>query len=105
MARLSQLLPPRWQSEELTPKDLPFPQSGTEGTEIAGKTVLVVPEQGFGDAILFAPPFFPELRKTRGPGAVSDGKPLARLFDGIAGHRTGSASPALPRDAPRSIAG
>jgi len=86
----------RWQSEELTPKDLPFPK-WDEGTEIAGKTVLVVPEQGFGDAILFAR-FFPELEKRGARVLYLTEKPLARLFDGIAG--TDWVGTALPRDAP-----
>lgn len=72
----------RWQTDELKPRDIPFPE--WKGESLAGKTVLVLPEQGFGDAILFAR-FIPALRALGGRVLFLTEKPVAPLFEGLAG--------------------
>lgn len=72
----------RWRSDEMTPRDLPFPQWA--GEDLAGKTVLVMPEQGFGDAVIFAR-LIPQL-KALGPHVkLLVDKPLFRLFQNVEG--------------------
>ena len=72
----------RWEAGELKPRDLPFAE--WKGEPLAGKIVLVLPEQGFGDAVLFAR--FVKTLKSR--GAIVHflaEKPMVRLFDGMEG--------------------
>ncbi|MEM7440241.1 MAG: tetratricopeptide repeat-containing glycosyltransferase family protein [Pseudomonadota bacterium] len=42
----------RWKGDEISPPDFDFPQ--WQGEDIEGKTILVSPEQGFGDTVLMA---------------------------------------------------
>ena len=72
----------RWSAGELTPRDLPYPQ--WKGEDLTGKTVLVMPEQGFGDAVLFAR-FIPVLGALGATVHVLVEKPLLALFDGLKG--------------------
>lgn len=72
----------RWDTGELTPRDLPYPK--WQGEDISGKTILVMPEQGFGDAVLFAR-FVPVLRDLGAKVHVIVEKPLVGLFNGLDG--------------------
>ncbi len=73
----------RWRTAELTPRKIPFPQWDGQA-DLAGKTVLVLPEQGFGDAVLFNR-LLP-LLAARGPRVLLLAeKPMARLFQDVAG--------------------
>ena len=72
----------RWRAGELQPRDLPFPE--WRGQPLDGMTVAVLPEQGFGDAVLFAR-FLPVLRN-RGCRVVMAVKaPLQRLLQDLPG--------------------
>lgn len=73
----------RWQTDELVPRKISKPEwNGTD--DVAGKTVLVLTEQGFGDSVLFAR-FLPML-KARGAKVVFGAeKPMLRLFQGLEG--------------------
>lgn len=72
----------RWQSEEMSPRKIDLPQ--WDGGDLTGKTVLVLPEQGFGDAVLFTR-FLPALRAHCARVLFLAERPLARLFDGLEG--------------------
>lgn len=72
----------RWLAGELKPRDLPFPE--WDGASLAGKTVLVMPEQGFGDAVLFAR-FLPVLREMGAVVHCLIERPLAGLFETLEG--------------------
>lgn len=72
----------RWTSDEMTPRDMPYPE--WQGEPLNGKTVLVMPEQGFGDAILFAR-FVPSLKAAGARVLFMAEKPVAPLFDGQEG--------------------
>lgn len=72
----------RWNSTEMTPRNLPYPEWG--GEPLNGKTVLVMPEQGFGDAILFAR-FVPALKAAGARVLYLAEKPVAPLFAGLNG--------------------
>lgn len=72
----------RWQAGELKPRDLPFPEWAGELLE--GKTILAMPEQGFGDAVLFAR-FIPVLKKMGATVHCLVERPLAVLFEGLEG--------------------
>jgi tetratricopeptide (TPR) repeat protein len=67
----------RWATDELTPRDLPYPE--WQGESLAGKTILVLPEQGFGDAILFMR-FVPALKALGATVWVLAEKPVYPLF-------------------------
>ncbi|MEX2009435.1 MAG: tetratricopeptide repeat-containing glycosyltransferase family protein [Dongiaceae bacterium] len=54
------------------------------GEDFAGKTLLVYPEQGFGDSIL-ASRFLPLAKLRGGEVVLMCKKPLLRLFDGLPG--------------------
>ncbi|MGZ9812527.1 tetratricopeptide repeat protein [Pseudoroseicyclus sp. H15] len=73
----------RWDTGELTPRALAQPK--WQGESLAGKRILVLPEQGFGDAIAFLR-FLPVLRQF-GPAEVllSAERPVHRLIEGIEG--------------------
>ena len=73
----------RWQTDELTPRDIARPK--WEGGSLAGKRIAVLPEQGFGDGIAFAR-FLPALRRF-GPAEVilAVERPVARLYQGVPG--------------------
>ncbi len=72
----------RWQAGELKQRSLPFPE--WSGEALDGKTVLVLPEQGFGDAVLFAR-FIPTLKKLGATVHCLVERPLAALFEGLEG--------------------
>lgn len=72
----------RWQAGELAERNLPFPEWAGEPLE--GKTVLVMPEQGFGDAVLFAR-FVPVLKEMGAIVHCVVEKPLSVLFSGLEG--------------------
>lgn len=84
----------RWQSDELTPRDLPYPEWA--GEPLIGKTVLIMPEQGFGDAILFAR-FVPAIKALGAHVLFLAEKPVLPLFDGLEGADWVGVS--LPKDA------
>ena len=67
----------RWQMGELVPRNLAFPE--WNGEAIAGKRLLILPEQGLGDAILFAR-FLPVLATTGATLLLAAPAPLKRLF-------------------------
>ncbi len=74
----------RWQTDELTPRSLPQPK--WDGVSpLAGRSIAVLPEQGFGDTIAFAR-FLPVLKRA-GAGRVMlhCQPPLLRLLQGIEG--------------------
>jgi tetratricopeptide (TPR) repeat protein len=72
----------RWQASELEPRDLDFPE--WQGEPLEGKSILVLPEQGFGDAILFAR--FVKMLKAMGAQVYYIAKkPVARIFEGLEG--------------------
>jgi tetratricopeptide (TPR) repeat protein len=74
----------RWQTGELTPREIPGAEWDCE-SPLDGKSILVVHEQGFGDTITFAR-FIPELRRYN-PAKVMmvTEKPVARLLSQVEG--------------------
>ncbi|SHF12758.1 Tetratricopeptide repeat-containing protein [Loktanella atrilutea] len=87
----------RWEAGELQPRSLPFPE--WRGEPLEGRTVVVLPEQGFGDAVLFAR-FLPVLAG-RGCRVVMAVKPpLLRLLQDVAGVHliVGALPPDMPVD-------
>ncbi|MEL6959532.1 MAG: tetratricopeptide repeat-containing glycosyltransferase family protein [Pseudomonadota bacterium] len=73
----------RWKTDELSPPDVPFPK-WKEGMSLDGKTVLILPEQGFGDMVLLAR-FIPLLARMGAKIHLVAKTPLLRLLDGIEG--------------------
>ena len=73
----------RWQTGELTPRKISQPK--WDGGSLEGKSILVMPEQGFGDAVTFAR-FIPVLRRYN-PARILlfCEKPLLRLFKDVEG--------------------
>jgi len=73
----------RWKTNELRPRNLSLPK--WDGAALDGRTILVLPEQGFGDAVTFAR-FLPVLRRF-GPARVmlQCEAPLLRLMSGVEG--------------------
>lgn len=73
----------RWLTGELAPRTVAAPR--WEGGPLAGRTVVVLPEQGFGDALCFAR-FVPVLRRWgEGRVAMVAERPLLRLMEGAEG--------------------
>ena len=72
----------RWQAGELAPRTLDLPE--WQGEPLDGRTILVLPEQGFGDAILFAR-FLPRLKALGARVVMPVKRPLMRLFTGLPG--------------------
>lgn len=70
----------RWKGDELSPPEMPIPQ--WRGEDLEGKTILVMPEQGFGDTILMAR-FLPLLRARGCRIRLICKPPLRRLLAGI----------------------
>ena len=68
----------RWSGNELTPRDLPWPEWAGENPK--GKRVLVLPEQGFGDTMLFAR-YLPALKQLGATVVLPLERPLRRLFE------------------------
>lgn len=85
----------RWETGELKARDLPFPEWA--GEDLQGKTVLVMPEQGFGDAIHYAR-FIPVLKARGAKVLFLTEKPVAPLFEGVAGADWVGTS--IPKSAP-----
>ena len=73
----------RWRTEEIAPADVPF-EKWSEGTDIARKTVLILPEQGFGDMVLMSR-FIPLIAAMGAKVRLMAKGPLVRLLDGIEG--------------------
>jgi tetratricopeptide (TPR) repeat protein len=73
----------RWLTGELTPRRVDAPK--WDGGPLDGRTLLVLPEQGFGDALCFTR-FLPSLRRAN-PARVAlvAEKPLLRLLQGAEG--------------------
>lgn len=73
----------RWLTGELTPRRMTTPK--WDGGDLTGKRILVLPEQGFGDALTFAR-FLPVLRRFN-PARVLlvCEKPLLRVMEGVEG--------------------
>ncbi len=84
----------RWQAGELEPRDLDFPE--WQGEPLAGKTLVVLPEQGFGDAVLFAR-FLRGMKDSGARVLVVASRPLRRIFAGLEG--ADAVVPSLPKDA------
>ena len=72
----------RWQGDEISPPEFAFPQ--WQGEDLTGKTILVTPEQGFGDTVLMAR-FLPALKGRGGTVKFACKPPLRRVFAGLAG--------------------
>ncbi len=72
----------RWQAGELTPRDLDYPQ--WQGEPLEGKSISVLPEQGFGDAVLFLR-FLPLLKEMGAHVRLVVEGPMHRLFEGAVG--------------------
>ncbi|KAG1713734.1 Protein FlbA [Nymphon striatum] len=73
----------RWETDELDPPDVPFAR-WKEGMAIDGKSILILPEQGFGDMVLLAR-FIPLIAEMGAKVRLVAKKPLLRLLDGIEG--------------------
>ena len=73
----------RWETDELQPPKVPFPK-WEEGVSLKGKTLLVLPEQGFGDMVLLTR-FVPLIAKMGAKVRLVVKKPLLRLLSGIEG--------------------
>ncbi len=72
----------RWRAGELKPRNLTYPQ--WQGEDLKNKSITVLPEQGFGDAVLFMR-FVPVLKKLGAHVRVMAEKPMFRLFEGLPG--------------------
>lgn len=72
----------RWQAGELKPRDMSIAE--WQGEDLNGKTIVVLPEQGFGDAVLFMR-FLPILQKPGVRVQVLVERPLQRLFSKLPG--------------------
>ncbi len=67
----------RWQGDELSLPEFDFPKWA--GENLNGKTVLVIPEQGFGDTVLMVR-FLPALKRLGCTIKIRIKPPLRRLF-------------------------
>lgn len=75
----------RWKGDEISLPDLPCQK--WDGAPLSGKTILVTPEQGFGDTVLMAR--FLQGLKQLGPQIYMVVKPpLRRLFSSLETHVT-----------------
>jgi len=72
----------RWQTKELEPRY--FAEPLWDGSDLQGKTILLHPEQGFGDTIQFIR-YAPLVKQKGGKVIVACHVLLKRLFEGIAG--------------------
>jgi tetratricopeptide (TPR) repeat protein len=72
----------RWRAGELTPRQIDVPEWQAE--PLQGKTLLVLTEQGFGDAVLFAR-FLGVAQDTGARVVLALKPPLFRLFQGVDG--------------------
>lgn len=72
----------RWKSGELKPRSLNCPE--WQGQNLKGKSITVLPEQGFGDAVLFMR-FLPFLKNLDARVSVAAEGPMLRLFQNLEG--------------------
>lgn len=72
----------RWRTDEIRPRDLPIPQ--WQGEPVKGRRLLVLPEQGLGDTVLFSR-FLPVAQATGAQVIFTPDAPLSRLLDGQPG--------------------
>ncbi|MHA1567438.1 MAG: tetratricopeptide repeat protein [Alphaproteobacteria bacterium] len=72
----------RWRLDDLPPPPLRVPR--WQGEAFPGKTLLVYPEQGFGDTIL-ASRFLPQVKALGGTVILQSKRETRRLFDALAG--------------------
>ncbi|MEG4519068.1 MULTISPECIES: tetratricopeptide repeat protein [unclassified Microcoleus] len=72
----------RWQTQQLDQRS--FEQPLWDGSDLQGKTILLHPEQGFGDTIQFIR-YAPLVKQKGGQVIVACHVLLKRLFEGIAG--------------------
>jgi FkbM family methyltransferase len=72
----------RWQSKQCP--DLRYPQALWDGSDLAGKVILLTAEQGFGDTIQFAR-YAPLVAQRGGCVVVACQKPLLRLLSSLPG--------------------
>ena len=73
----------RYSGDEVSlPKDAPWPR--WQGEPLDGKKIVILPEQGFGDAILMAR-FLPRLKEMGAEVHMVVKKPLLRLFQNLEG--------------------
>ena len=70
----------RWETDELGAPDVPFPK-WEDGQSVDGKTLLILPEQGFGDMILLTR-FIPLIAAMGAKIRLVAKKPLLRLLQG-----------------------
>ncbi len=73
----------RWHGDELALPEYDFPK--WNGEALAGKTILVIPEQGFGDTVLMSR-FLPQLKKHGVRIKIAVKEPLQRLFSNLQNH-------------------
>ncbi|SMX40445.1 tetratricopeptide repeat protein [Octadecabacter ascidiaceicola] len=73
----------RWNSDELDRPELPFTK-WEDGLSVNGKTLLILPEQGFGDMVLMAR-FIPLIVAMGARVRLVAKKPLLRMFEGMEG--------------------
>lgn len=73
----------RWATDELGAPDVPFTK-WEDGMSVDGKTLLILPEQGFGDMILLLR-FIPLITALGAKIRLIAKKPLLRLLDGVDG--------------------
>jgi len=76
----------RWRSQHFTCRDIQrrFSQPPWAGEDIAGRTILLHPEQGMGDVLQFVR-FAPAVRRRAGRLVLEVQPPLLRLLRGVAG--------------------
>ncbi|WP_069299308.1 tetratricopeptide repeat protein [Neptunicoccus sediminis] len=72
----------RWKGDEISLPEMPMPKWA--GEDLSGKTLLVTPEQGFGDTILMAR-FLKGVADMGAEVRLSVKPPLHRVFKGLAG--------------------
>lgn len=73
----------RWATDELEVPTVPFPK-WKDGMSVDGKSILILPEQGFGDMVLLTR-FIPLLAAKGARVRLVVKKQLMRLFDGMEG--------------------
>jgi len=83
----------RWNTDEIALPDTGFPR--WNGEDLNGKSVLILPEQGFGDFVLMAR-LLPMLKERGAKVSVQAKKPLLPLLDCLEG--CDDLAPAYPKD-------
>lgn len=72
----------RWQGDEISLPEMHMPKWA--GEDLTGKTILITPEQGFGDTILMAR-FLPGLKQLGARVLLTVKPPLQRVFENLEG--------------------